>query len=97
MRAFRNERFSGRSYFTNNSEIRWDFGRIRNNIAPTNLGILVGYDIGRVWNDTENSRKWHESVGAGIWLSIVEMMSARLNYFYGSDGGRISAGIGMKF
>lgn len=29
MRAFRNERFSGRSYFINNSEIRWDFGRIR--------------------------------------------------------------------
>lgn len=97
MRAFRNERFSGRSYFTNNSEIRWDFGRIRNNIAPANLGILVGYDIGRVWNDGEYSRKWHQSVGAGVWLSIVEMMSARLNYFYGSDGGRISAGVGMKF
>ncbi|MCL8536816.1 metallophosphoesterase [Chryseobacterium gallinarum] len=97
MRAFRNERFSGRSYFTNNSEVRWDFGRIRNNIVPANLGILVGYDIGRVWNDTENSRKWHQSVGAGVWLSIVEMLSARLNYFYGSDGGRVSAGIGMKF
>ncbi|MCS4305181.1 metallophosphoesterase [Chryseobacterium sp. BIGb0232] len=97
MRAFRNERFSGRSYFTNNSEIRWDFGRIRNNIVPANLGILVGYDIGRVWNDGEYSRKWHQSVGAGVWLSIVEMMSARLNYFYGADGGRISAGIGMKF
>ncbi|REC48589.1 metallophosphoesterase [Chryseobacterium pennipullorum] len=97
MRAFRNERFSGRSYFTNNSEVRWDFGRLRNNIVPANLGILVGYDIGRVWNDNENSRKWHQSVGAGVWLSIVEMMSARLNYFYGSDGGRISAGIGMKF
>lgn len=97
MRAFRNERFSGRSYFTNNSEIRWDFGRVRNNIAPANMGILIGYDIGRVWNDHENSRKWHQSAGAGVWLSIVEMMSARLNYFYGSDGGRISAGVGMKF
>lgn len=97
MRAFRNERFSGRSYFINNSEIRWDFGRIRNNIIPANLGILVGYDIGRVWNDGEYSRKWHQSVGAGVWLSLAEMISARLNYFYGSDGGRISAGIGMKF
>lgn len=97
MRAFRNDRFSGKSSFTNNSEIRWDFGRIRNNIAPANMGILIGYDIGRVWNDHEDSKKWHQSVGAGFWLSIVEMFSARLNYFHGSDGGRVSAGVGMTF
>ncbi|WP_299182750.1 metallophosphoesterase, partial [uncultured Chryseobacterium sp.] len=92
MRAFRNDRFSGRSYFTNNSEIRLDFGRIRNNIVPANMGVLLGYDIGRVWNDQEHSDKWYQSVGAGFWMSIVEMFSARLNYFYGSDGGRISGG-----
>jgi hemolysin activation/secretion protein len=97
MRAFRNDRFSGKSYFTNNSEIRWDFGRVKNNIVPANMGVLLGYDIGRVWNDHEDSRKWHQSVGAGFWLSIVEMFSARLNYFYGTDGGRISGGVGMTF
>jgi len=97
MRAFRNDRFSGRSYFTNNSEIRWDFGRIRNNIVPANMGILIGYDLGRVWNDHEYSTKWHQSVGGGVWLSVVEMFSARLNYFHGSDGGRISAALGMTF
>lgn len=97
MRAFRNDRFSGRSYFTNNSEVRWDFGRVRNNIVPANMGVLIGYDIGRVWNDNENSTKWHQSVGAGFWMSVVEMLSARLNYFYGSDGGRVSAGVGMTF
>lgn len=97
LRAFRNDRFSGKSYFTNNSEIRWDFGRIKNNIIPANLGVLIGYDLGRVWNDNENSKKWHQAAGVGLWLSLVEMFSARLNYFYGSDGGRISAGIGMNF
>ncbi|MCT2407195.1 metallophosphoesterase [Chryseobacterium antibioticum] len=97
MRAFRNDRFSGKSYFTNNSEIRWDFGRVRNNIIPANMGVLVGYDLGRVWNDNEESKKWHQSIGAGFWLSVVDMFSARLNYFYGSDGGRISAGVGMTF
>lgn len=97
MRAFRNDRFSGKSYFTNNSEIRWDFGRVRNPIVPANMGILIGYDIGRVWNDHEDSRKWHQSVGGGFWMSIVETFSARLNYFTGSDGGRISGGVGMTF
>jgi hemolysin activation/secretion protein len=97
MRAFRNDRFSGKSYFTNNSEIRWDFGRVKNNIVPANMGVLLGYDVGRVWNDNEDSKKWHQSVGGGLWLSIVEMFSARLNYFYGSDGGRVSGSLGMTF
>lgn len=97
MRAYRNERFAGKSYLVNNAEIRWDFGRIKNNIVPTNMGILVGYDLGRVWIDKEESDKWHQGVGAGFWVNILESFSARLNYFIGEDGGRISGGFGMKF
>ncbi|WP_294243166.1 BamA/TamA family outer membrane protein [uncultured Chryseobacterium sp.] len=97
MRAYRNERFAGKSYFVNNSEVRWDFGRIRNRIVPVNMGILVGYDIGRVWMDRETSDKWHQGVGAGFWMNILEMFSARLDYFTGEDGGRISGGVGLTF
>lgn len=97
MHAYRNERFAGKSYFANNSEIRWNFGRIKNNIAPTNMGILVGYDVGRVWKDNEISDKWHQGIGAGLWLNILETFSAKLSYFTGEDGGRISGGIGMNF
>lgn len=97
MRAYRNERFSGKSCFVNSAEVRWDFGRVKNNIVPANMGILVGYDLGRVWNDHEMSDKWHQGVGAGFWLGILDMLSARLDYFIGSDGGRISGGVGMSF
>lgn len=97
LRAFRNQRFAGKSYFANNSEIRWDFGKVKNNIVPVNMGILVGYDFGRVWKDNEYSNKWHQGVGAGFWMNILETFSARLDYFTGSDGGRISGGVGMSF
>lgn len=97
MRAYRNERFAGKSYFVNNAEVRWNFGRIKNNIVPTNMGVLVGYDLGRVWMDRESSDKWHQGVGAGFWLNILEMFSARLDYFTGEDGGRISGGVGLVF
>ena len=97
MRAYRNERFAGKSYLVNNAEVRWDFGRVKNNIVPTNMGILVGYDLGRVWIDKEQSDKWHQGVGAGFWLNLLESFSARLDYFIGSDGGRISGGVGMNF
>lgn len=97
MRAYRNERFAGKSYFVNNSEVRWDFGRIKNRIVPVNMGVLVGYDIGRVWMDRESSDKWHQGVGAGFWMNVLEMFSARLDYFTGEDGGRISGGVGLTF
>lgn len=97
LRAYRNQRFSGKSYFVNNAEIRWDLGRIKNNIVPTNIGVLVGYDLGRVWNDREISNRWHQDVGAAVWLNILETFSARLGYFIGEDGGRISGGVGMNF
>ncbi|KQR93571.1 metallophosphoesterase [Chryseobacterium sp. Leaf180] len=97
MRAYRNERFAGKSSFVNNSEIRWDFGRVKNRVVPLNMGILVGYDIGRVWLDGESSDKWHQGVGGGFWLNIIETFSARIDYFTGEDGGRISGGIGLSF
>ncbi|PQA95382.1 metallophosphoesterase [Chryseobacterium piscicola] len=97
MRAYRNERFSGKSYFINSAEVRWDFGRVKNSIVPANMGILIGYDLGRVWNDNENSNTWHQGVGSGFWLGILDMISARVDYFIGSDGGRISGGVGMSF
>lgn len=97
LRAYRNERFSGNSFLVNSSEIRWNIGRPKNNFVPTNLGLLVGYDVGRVWKNGENSRKWHQSVGAGFWVNVLETISARFNYFIGEDGGRISGGLGMNF
>lgn len=96
-RAYRNERFSGKSYFLNSSEIRWDFGRVKNKIVPVNMGILVGYDLGRVWVDHETSQKWHQGIGGGFWMSIVEAFSARVDYFTGENGGRISGGVGLSF
>ncbi|AZB30848.1 metallophosphoesterase [Chryseobacterium balustinum] len=97
MRAYRNERFAGKSYLINNAEVRWDFGRVKNNIVPVNMGILVGYDVGRVWMDREQSNKWHQGVGGGFWMNMLESFSARIDYFTGEDGGRISGGVGLSF
>lgn len=97
LRSYRRERFSGKSALTNSSDIRWNFGRIKNGLVPANMGIFVGYDIGRVWNDHENSQKWHQSYGGGFWIGLLESVSGKIHYFYGEDGGRISAGIGFGF
>ncbi|MGE8525668.1 metallophosphoesterase [Chryseobacterium rhizosphaerae] len=97
LRSFRNNRFMGRSSVFQSSEIRWNFGHVRNGVAPIDFGILAGYDYGRVWMDDEYSRKWHQSAGGGIWISAMETLSIRAAYFTGSDGGRFTAGAGFWF
>lgn len=97
LRAYRNQRFSGKSALVNSSEIRWNLSKVKNNLGPTDFGVALGYDFGRVWNNNEISQKWHQSVGGGVWIRFLESFSARVNYFTGSDKGRVSASLGMRF
>ena len=97
LRSFRRERFLGKSSLFQTNDLRWNLGRVKNNIVPVNWGLFVGYDYGRVWMDGDHSNKWHQSVGGGLWFSILEAISARVTVFDGTDGVRVSAGLGMRF
>lgn len=97
LRAYRTQRFSGKSFLLDSSEIRWNFGRVQNGFLPASFGVALGYDIGRVWNPEEDSDKWHQSVGGSIWMNVLDKLSLRLNGFTGEDGLRISFGLGMGF
>lgn len=97
LRAYRKQRFSGNSFLVNSSEVRWNFGNLKNSVLPASWGIAVGADAGRVWNRGEISEKWHASYGGGVWLNVLDQISARANCFTGEDGARISFGIGMGF
>lgn len=97
LRAYRSERFSGRHAYSQSSDLRLVIGKTKNTFVPMKYGILLGYDYGRVWMDGENSKKWHQSYGGGIWINGINMLTGRVNYFYGSDGGRISAGLNFGF
>ena len=67
LRGYERERFSGKTTFYNNNEIRW--------VTNTNsyffngkIGLLAFYDDGRVWQPLEKSDKWHTGYGAGLIL-----------------------------
>ncbi|KIA88199.1 metallophosphoesterase [Kaistella jeonii] len=97
LRAYRAERFSGKSSFSNSSDVRLNLGQLKNPILPINYGIFGGYDVGRVWNNGEFSKKWHQSVGGGLWLSLAESITGKINFFYGSDGTLFSFNFGLNF
>jgi len=99
LRGFRNERFLGNQSFYQSSDVRWDLGKIKRSVIPMTFGVLAGFDYGRVWLDTENSEKWNQSVGGGLWLNGLNSLTARITFFksFGDDPPRVAFGLGFGF
>ncbi|QLC67915.1 metallophosphoesterase [Flavobacterium sp. LPB0248] len=98
LRGYRNERFLGSSYFSQSSDLRLTIGKIRKTIVPFTYGILGGFDYGRVWLDGEESRKWHQDYGGGLWLNAINVITARISYFKSPDEvGRLIFGAAYSF
>lgn len=97
IRGFRNQRFSGKQSFYQTTDLRWNLGKIKNGFAPLRYGVFGGFDYGRVWVENDNSDKWHQSYGGGIWINGVNIVTGKLQLFNSSDGLRVSAGLGFGF
>ena len=97
LRAYRNERFLGRSVFSQSTDIRTQFGEIKKSFVPMKFGMIAGFDLGRVWLDQEDSKLWHYSAGGGLWLSAIDMAAAQINLFHGREGWRFTFGFNLDF
>ncbi len=93
LRGYRRERYTGKQSAYHSSDLRLTVGRWKSSFIPMSYGVFGGYDYGRVWIDNEDSEKWHQSAGGGFWLNGVDMITAKIFYFYGSDGGRVAFGL----
>ena len=49
------------------------------------MGLMAGFDYGRVWVNGEDSNVWHYSYGGGLWFSPFDLMAFSFNYFIGDD------------
>lgn len=97
LRGYRNERFVGKTSFVQSSDVRLLLGSYNKGFIPWKYGLLAGYDYGRVWTKAEDSNKWHQSYGGGIWIGAAELMSVNVNFFHSEDGNRFTVGLGFSF
>lgn len=74
LRGFRGNRFSGRSSFYNNSELRIELFDFYRYVLGGRVGLTVFYDTGRVWTDGESSDIWHKGYGGGVWFNFFDSM-----------------------
>lgn len=97
LRAYRFQRFSGKQSFVVTSDLRYQIGKFKNSLIPAKYGLYAGFDTGRVWLQDDFSNKWHNSYGGGIWLNAINVVTGKISYFHGEDGGRVTVGLGFGF
>ena len=97
LRGFRNERFTGKNSFYQNTDLRLSLGGIKTSVIPVRIGLTGSFDHGRVWVENDTSDTWHNSIGGSFWLTGADAFSLNLGYFTSDDGGRIVFALGFGF
>lgn len=97
LRGYRSERFSGRTTFYQNLDLRWKMFNSDNRVVPFSFGIAGGFDYGRVWADDENSTIWHNAYGGGIWMAPVDFFVLYFELFHSVEGNRFVFKAGYAF
>lgn len=69
LRGYRKQRFAGDYNFYQNSEIRLRLMNFSNYVFTGKLGITAFNDVGKVWFNDEDSKKWHHGYGGGLWIA----------------------------
>ena len=97
LRGYRNQRFIGQSSLITSTNLKWFIKDLESDVLPMQLGVLGGFDAGRVWLENENSSSIHTDFGAGLWLQTADLIKAQLQAFKGDEGMRFAFNISIGF
>ncbi|MFT5217272.1 MAG: hypothetical protein ACI83H_002409 [Glaciecola sp.] len=97
LRGYRNERFTGKSSFVQSTDLRLNLRKVKTGILPLNIGIYAGVDYGRVWVDGEDSDRWNNSIGGGLFFNGADMIIGNISAFNSEDGLRLAFKLGFGF
>ncbi|WP_289645011.1 ShlB/FhaC/HecB family hemolysin secretion/activation protein [Maribacter aestuarii] len=96
LRGFRDERFTGESYFYQSSDLKLRLKRYITAVSPVTVGIYGGFDYGRVWQPNDSSNIWHTSQGGGFWISSLKALTFNIGYFNSKESNLIQVGFGIS-
>ena len=69
LRGFSRYRFAGKTSFYHQLDLRIKLFDWQSYFLPSQVGLLLFNDLGRVWLDGETSDTLHHGYGAGIWVA----------------------------
>ncbi len=97
LRAFRNQRFNGKSSFYQSTDLRLGLGKVQTSFMPLRFGITGGFDYGRIWLQNEDSNKWHTNYGGSVFINGFSAFTANVGYYTSEEDNRVVFTFGFKF
>ena len=97
LRGFRKQRFSGSSTLYGSVEERIKLFKSESYILPGDVGVIGFYDIGRVWMKHEDSKKWHQSYGGGLYYSPFNIVIVSATVGVSNEDKLFNFSLGTKF
>lgn len=97
LRGFNGRRFSGRSAFFNNTELRLELFDFYNYFLGGRVGLNGFFDTGRVWVDGESSSVFHYGYGGGIWFNMFDSFLINTAIGFSEDGSLYTIKTGFLF
>lgn len=97
LRGFLRNRFSGRTRFFHNTDIRTKLFNLESYLLPASAGVLAFFDEGRVWTDGENSSVWHYGYGGGIWVSPLDRIVLSTGLAFSDEETLFTLTLGFAF
>lgn len=95
--GFRQYRFAGQNNFYNNTELRIKLANVASYILPGQLGVTGFFDVGRVWEKNDASKKWHNGAGCGIYFAPAQMLVLQFVMGHSTEGWYPYFTMGFRF
>jgi len=91
LRGFWRYRFSGKTSFYQNTELRLALSKRKN------FGMLGFFDDGRVWIEDEDSKTFHVGYGGGLYFIPFNALGINLSYARSKETSMILIKTGFLF
>jgi hypothetical protein len=97
LRGFRKNRFAGDALFYSGLEVRLKLFNSKSFVLPGSVGLLGFGEVGRVWLRNEESRKWHDSYGGGLYYAAFNVALFSATMGFSREEKTFNFSVGSKF
>ena len=97
LRGFRSTRFTGRTNFYQNLDLRIELFKFSTYLAIGQAGVMGFLDNGRVWTDGESSNVWHQGYGGGVWFELFNALVLNAYAGFSDDDQTITVKFGFQY
>jgi hypothetical protein len=96
LRGYRKNRFSGASTAYASTELRLKLFKSQSYIVPGDVGLMGFYDIGKVWQRGETSKKWHGAYGGGLYYIPYSLVMVSCTVGFSPEDKLFNFSLGTK-